>query len=137
MKTVKYLHKYIYKGHDCANILLENDVDEIERYLHFRYVSPPESMWRILEFLLHNQSHTVVRLQIHLPDRQSVTFRENEEDAAVANMRDSMLLAWFNLNIEDENARQYLYSEIPLHYTWQTAQRRWQKRQRITKIATR
>ena len=37
MKAVKYLFKYIYKGHDCANIAFNiNSNDEINSYLDSR-----------------------------------------------------------------------------------------------------
>ena len=44
IKSVKYLFKYVYKGHDCINIeLSESNVythDEIDA----RYVSAPEAL---------------------------------------------------------------------------------------------
>lgn len=82
VKSVKYLYKYIYKGHDCATVefdAITNNVngatstvtegskssekkhDEIKSFLNTRYVSAPEAVWRLLEFQLHNQSHTVYR----------------------------------------------------------------------------
>lgn len=38
-----------------------------------------ESAWRILELPLHNRSHAVVKLPIHLKDEQYVRFTEGEE----------------------------------------------------------
>ncbi|XP_065673052.1 uncharacterized protein LOC136090381 [Hydra vulgaris] len=40
VKTVKYLYKYIYKGHDCANILINEQInhDEVNTFLYCRYV---------------------------------------------------------------------------------------------------
>ena len=37
VKNVKYLFKYIYKGHDCANMEMEIAQDEIMTYLNCRY----------------------------------------------------------------------------------------------------
>ena len=42
VKSVKYLFKYVYKGHDCANMemVVEDGeaLDEIKTYLNCRYV---------------------------------------------------------------------------------------------------
>ena len=45
IKSVKYLYKYVYKGHDRANveILEQVNYDEIKTYLDARYVSAPEA----------------------------------------------------------------------------------------------
>ncbi len=56
--SVKYIFKYVYKGHDCANIQLRTGEqegeaihwDEIRSYVDTRYVSAPEACWRIFKF---------------------------------------------------------------------------------------
>ncbi|XP_065642306.1 uncharacterized protein LOC136073936 [Hydra vulgaris] len=52
IKSVKYLYKYVYKGHDCANVVINESVDhdEINTYLDCRFVSAPEALWRIYEY---------------------------------------------------------------------------------------
>ncbi len=52
--AVKYLYKYVYKGHDrvMAEIrgeteLLKQSTDEINQFLDARYVSASEGLWRI------------------------------------------------------------------------------------------
>ena len=74
LKSVKYLYKYIYKGHDCANIQIDEVInhDEIKTYLDARYVSSPEAVWRIFQFPMHAQSHSINRLHGHLPHYQHV-----------------------------------------------------------------
>ena len=69
---------------------------------------------------MHEQSHTICRLAIHLPDQQRVYFRAGEEAEAVdrESSRKTHLTAWFQLNMEDESAREYLYTEIPQHYVF-------------------
>jgi hypothetical protein len=73
IESVKYLFKYVYKGHGCANIEIRQssdlDHDEISTFLDARYVSAPEAIWRLMEFKMHDQSHTITRLTVHLPSR--------------------------------------------------------------------
>src|SRR5580698_11665850 len=70
VQSVKYLFKYVYKGHDCANVKIQEhktlEHDEVTTFMDSRYVSPPEAAWRLLGFSMHEQSHTIVRLQVHL-----------------------------------------------------------------------
>lgn len=52
IKVVKYLYKYIYKGHDRVAIACASDdnkevVDEITLFQSTRWISPPEETWRI------------------------------------------------------------------------------------------
>jgi hypothetical protein len=74
--AVKYLHKYIHKGGDRAEVEytpnptesldagaaappqvpVSND-DEIQLYLEGRYISTSEAVWRIFGFSLHHVVH--------------------------------------------------------------------------------
>jgi hypothetical protein len=68
IKVVKYLFKYLYKGHDHATITVReaNDdnafVDEIKQYRDARWVSPPEASWRIYGFDLSENNPYVMQL---------------------------------------------------------------------------
>jgi hypothetical protein len=64
IRAVKYLFKYIYKGHDHAIVeiscqsdnAIEGNVveaDEIKKYFDYCYVSASEAMWRIFKFDMH------------------------------------------------------------------------------------
>jgi hypothetical protein len=77
--AVKYLFKYVYKGHDRATIEISRHSDnategnvvetnEIKKYLDCRYVSTLEAEWRIFKFDMHERFPTVERLQYHLPN---------------------------------------------------------------------
>ncbi|XP_065642205.1 uncharacterized protein LOC124814644 [Hydra vulgaris] len=122
IKSVKYLYKYVYKGHDCANMVINESVDhdEINTYLDCRFVSAPEALWRIYEYSISDKSHNIIRLQIHLPDNQRLYFNEGEEQVAIdrAAQRDTHLTNWFKLNAENNEARQYSYVEIPYHFVF-------------------
>lgn len=70
IRVVKYIYKYIYIGEDHAIVLQQssqrsvgtnedgyNVVDEIKQYLDCRYISVPESCWRIFDFRMQNRHH--------------------------------------------------------------------------------
>ena len=124
VKSVKYLFKYVYKGHDCANmdmVMEDGEVrDEIKLYLNCRYVSAPEAMWQLSECRMHEHSHTIYQLSIHLPDQHRVYFTPGQEAEAVEreSARKTHLTAWFQLNNENPLARNFLYTEIPIHYVF-------------------
>jgi hypothetical protein len=50
---MKYLYKYIYKGHNHAIVVLETR-NEIKQYFDVRYVSTFEVAWRLFTFKLHD-----------------------------------------------------------------------------------
>ena len=134
IKSVKYLYKYIYKGYDTAHIEINEriDHDEVKTFLDARYVSAPEATWRLCAFPMHSQSHSIIRLPVHLPNNQRVYFREGGEAAAVerAENNATMLTACFDLNQRDEHARQFLYCNLPYHYVFQKKDKKWVARQR-------
>ncbi|XP_022008025.1 uncharacterized protein LOC110907339 [Helianthus annuus] len=133
IKSVKYLFKYVYKGHDKQVIHVDPDapdviINEIKRFQDARYVSPPEAMWRIFSFPLSNIYPAVLALQLHLPNKQMVRFREDDSMLAIVDReRDkrTMLIAFFEYNHGNEPARQYLYKDFPKHFTWNASSRRW------------
>ena len=60
IRAVKYLYKYVYKGHDKATVTLQHNVDQVAvqinqeeneplTYENKRYVGACEAVWRILE----------------------------------------------------------------------------------------
>jgi hypothetical protein len=90
IRVVKYLFKYVYKGHDRATIEISRqsnnatkrnvvEVDEIKKYLDCRYVSALEAMWRIFKFDMHEWFLAVERLQYHLPKQQMVLFDDDDD----------------------------------------------------------
>ena len=142
IKSVKYLFKYVYKGHDCANIRVTevNQLthDEVHTYIDTRYVSPPEAFWRLSEYRLHEQSHSIYRLAIHLPNQQPVYFTEGNHQAAAeeAGTKDTMLTAYFKWNAEHHTP--YLYVEFPYHFVWNSNGCKWTvRKQRGNKVLPR
>ncbi|XP_065315370.1 uncharacterized protein LOC135924246 [Gordionus sp. m RMFG-2023] len=106
LKSVKYIFKYVYKDYDCANIDLNLEslppkYDEIKSHLNTRYVSSCEAMWRLLEYPMHDRSHAIIRLALHMPFKQSVYFQQGDEREAFkrANLHKTTLTAWFYLRL--------------------------------------
>jgi len=139
IKAVKYLYKYIHKGPDRANLVVGEPEDEIAQHIDARYVAAPEAAWRIFRFPLHDKSHAVERLPVHLPRGQSVLFQEGLEHEAYSRAltKETKLEAYFNLNRErhalataagKSRAEPLPYQDTPLFYVWRDG--RWQRRQR-------
>lgn len=113
IQAVKYLYKYILKGNDMANVRFtttenhENiDNDEITRYEVMRYLSDKEACWHIFGYPIHEESHSVVSLAIHLPLQQNVVYHPGTEHNIVEGGEPvTTLTAWFNLNATDEEAK--------------------------------
>jgi hypothetical protein len=132
IKSVKYMHKYIYKGHDKVTMGFGQLQDEIQQYLDARYVSAPEAIWRLFKYDLHEEKPTVYGLQVHLPGEQSVVFNEDdaqEEVLANAEQRDTQLLAFFKACVLYPQARELLFHEMPGPFVWKTKKKEWHHRQ--------
>lgn len=137
IKSVKYIFKYVYKGHDAARIVLEQSGDatliwdEVKSFLNTRYVSAPEGIWRLFEKKMHDKSHSIIRLPVHLENLQPIYFAETEEREALekAARRNTMLTGWFQLNTTFPEANGYLYAEIPKHFTWKNSS--WHRRVKL------
>nr|XP_043615266.1 uncharacterized protein LOC122587219 [Erigeron canadensis] len=127
--------KYVYKGHDRQSVHIDPDqeevmVNEIKRFQDARYVAVPEEIWRINSFPLSKINPCVMALHLHLPRQHYVRFRESERLSTIleqGNQR-SMLTAFFELNRVYPDARQFLYKDIPKHFTWQPGKCRWKPR---------
>ena len=50
VKAIKYIYKYVYKGHDSTTMQFRTCRDEIKLYLDACYVSSCEAMWEALCF---------------------------------------------------------------------------------------
>src|SRR5438045_612709 len=75
--SIKYLYKYVYKGHDRAIIALYQSannngqhtldhaepVDEIKMYLNARYISSSESIWQIFCYKMLSEDEMYLALR--------------------------------------------------------------------------
>ncbi|KAB2597059.1 hypothetical protein D8674_036555 [Pyrus ussuriensis x Pyrus communis] len=127
IKSVKYLYKYVYKGPDRVTVEFQDA----------RWVCAPEALWKIFKFIINRIYPSVERMQIHLPNIHQVQFRADESITNILHdesTRKTMLTEFFTLNHVDAEARHYLYMEIPSHYRWIQAQRKWSKRKNRNKV---
>jgi hypothetical protein len=136
IKAVKYLFKYIYKGHDRASFVIEaaeNNavIDEIREYRDARFISPLEAVWRIYSFNLSEMSPPVLQLQVHLPNMHLVRYEDSDNLDNVLHRESSsktMLSEYFRTNSVDHYARNFLYKEFPEFFVWDSSRKIWRRR---------
>jgi hypothetical protein len=139
--AVKYLYKYVYKGHDRACVSIQRDnnedptpaVDEIQDYLDARYVSAAEACWRIFDFPLHHHYPPVQRLQLHLPDMQIVVYHPRQQTAAELLQQDGIrrttLTAFFEACQQyPDLAADLMYPDFPSKFVWKIENKIWTPR---------
>jgi hypothetical protein len=141
VKAVKYIYKYVYKGHDRTTMKFGRSQDEIRLYLDARYVSSCEANWRLYFFEVQDHEPSVLRLAVHLPNQQSVVFnptRDTLEEAVAQNEdKDTTLTGWFKANAlhqDDPVVTSTLYQNFPNRMVWHTDGRFWTVRQQQYQI---
>ncbi len=149
--AVKYLYKYIYKGHDRVTMKLSEpgeeryeiqiNQNEVEKYRNGRWVGSCEAGWRLLKYDLHTSYPPVVPLSVHPENNQTVQFaeantREEMEEALRLN-QNTHLTEWFETNRREKQysrrhnnkyqydppAPQINYHDFPKYYKWE--KKRW------------
>ncbi|GBN13003.1 hypothetical protein AVEN_212690-1, partial [Araneus ventricosus] len=127
---MKALTSFTKERFSCVYSFLNVEEDLQTGNFYGWYVSAPEAMWRLNEFNLSEKSHTVVRLVVHLPDQQAIVYQDGQEEEAVARTatRQTTLTTWFELNKNDQDSHNYLYTDIPHYYTFNNSAMKWPKR---------
>jgi hypothetical protein len=135
IKAIKYIYKYIYKGHDRITMEFGRCQDEVKKYLDARYIAQHEGHWRLMAFEMHHIDPSIYRLQVHLPGMQNVTW--NEDAAETLNQiveraanKDTTLTAWFKANDQYPEARDVSYQDFPTKFVFNERTRKWTPRQR-------
>ena len=138
VKAVKYIYKYVYKGHDRTTMQFGRAQNEIKLYLDARYISSCEALWRLYLFHMQEQVPNVVRLQVHLPDHQPVIFDPDEDDTIQDVVddhadRDTTLTGWFKANAKEPEGSEILnllYQDYPSKMVWHKDKNnpRWTRR---------
>ncbi|XP_021742866.1 uncharacterized protein LOC110708946 [Chenopodium quinoa] len=136
IQAVKYLYKYVYKGHDrCSFSVTETSVrqpvNEIKQFQSGRWVSPCEAAWRIFSFDLYEMHPPVLLLQVHLPNHHSVRFNaidQLEDVVADSRRARTSLTEFFKMNAAFQDKPKYLYSEFSEHNVWHPSSKTWTER---------
>uniref|UniRef100_A0ABD2WH54 ATP-dependent DNA helicase n=1 Tax=Trichogramma kaykai TaxID=54128 RepID=A0ABD2WH54_9HYME len=95
---VKVITDDVHEG-DSSIDEKSNDHDEINQYINARYLCPPEAMYRINKYKLHDISHAIVRLAVHKENEQNVYFNDREENVVLTKNR---------LTVKDDNFKKWL-----------------------------
>ena len=82
---------------------------------------------------MHDKSHNVERLAVHLKGGETIVYHDGQEEAALGAGTCTTLTAWFALNAADPDdqepqARNLLYCQIPEHFTWHRKEQVWKRR---------
>lgn len=80
----------------------------------------------------HAQSHTIIKMPVHLPNMQAIYSQENEEQEATkrAVNRRTRLTAYFILNNDNTSTQEYFYHKIPNYFVFEKLRGIWKKRMR-------
>ena len=141
IRSIKYLHKYIYKGHDRgqgkfeAENAEENEViDEINEYVDGRYVSTSEAAWRLFTFSIHGMYPFVRRLHVHLEGEETLQFDGNDDiDEVLEEDRTTTLTAWFESNGQNRDGHHLLYADYEEMFRYGRKAKKYLRRVRAQK----
>jgi hypothetical protein len=137
--VVKYLFKYVDKGHDRATFEISRynddategnvvETNEIKKYLNYRYVFASKAAWQIFKFDMHEQFPIVKRLQYHLPNQQMVMFDDDDDVHEVTTrlaISKTMLMEWFKTNQESGVAQSLTFDQFPQQWVSNWKLKRW------------
>ena len=123
IKVVKYLYKYICKGHDKIAFCVQNsdtsiEINEVKEYQSARWISPPEAVWRLFGFGISEMSPSIYRLQLHLEGQQFVFLKSNANINAIVNnpmIRKTILTEFFHMNQTDKYAIELNLLRLVVH----------------------
>ena len=130
MDSVRYITKYVFKGHDRTTAGLADDQnrDEIKEYVDARYIGSVESCWHMFEFSMHALKPTVYRLPVHLEDQQLVYYNpdDNPDDVLERGAnKETQLTAWFKINQSNPDARNTTYQNFPQTWVYDSKRKVW------------
>ncbi|XP_057453914.1 uncharacterized protein LOC130745569 [Lotus japonicus] len=107
--------------------------DEIKQYYDCRYLTPCEAAWRTFKYDIHDRWPPVLRLEFHLPNQQSVLFKENDDLEVVkenSTKKGTQFLAWMDANKKYSEGRNLTYAEFPSKFVYNKKSTIWLPRKR-------
>ena len=120
-RSIKYLFKYVNKGHDrvTASFYFSgvDCCDEIKMYYDCRYLFACEAAWRIFSFDINYRESSVKRLSFHLEGEEPIVYEDNEDLEEVLNkphIRDTKFLAWMDANKDKSGSKGSYLWRIPI-----------------------
>ncbi|KAL3844193.1 hypothetical protein ACJIZ3_001596 [Penstemon smallii] len=144
IKLVKYLYKYIHKGHDkvayhVVSVTESEQRDEIQSYQDGRWICAPEAIWRIFAFSMSEIHPPVIIMPVHLPNYQPIRFGVQQNLMQVVTnplSGKTMLTEFFSMNYSDADAKRLnlLYKEFPEFFVWESINRKWKLRKKLAVV---
>ena len=120
---MKYINKYLNKGHNCGTLQIQHSDNEVKQYINSCYFSAAEAVWWIFQSSVHDQHPNVVRLALHLPHEQCVVFNPSKNARQVVEYAqdvETSLTAFFKANRAQDDAGDIAccltYQEFPQHF---------------------
>ena len=136
VSAFKYIYKYITKGSDKANfkVVQENNAENKNEILEWqtgKYTGSIEAAHKILGLPLYHQVPAPIRLDLHLPGEQCVTFDpEEDEIETIRESSKTKLTAYFDLNKNDNMAKNFYYIDIPKFFAYNQKDKKWTRRKK-------
>jgi len=119
-----YLYKYFFKGPDVAFFTVTNEsavppspqpINEIADYQKVRYLSAPESAWRILGFQTTRKEPAVDCLPVHLPGENTPQFQQANEERSCTSLLDHYFLR--SSDLKELTYEEYYENYVLYRYT--------------------
>lgn len=134
-------------------------VDEIKRYVDSRYVTASEAAWRLMQYPIHGEQPSIVRLAVREEGMHGVVFDPTRRDAPeqVAAQQKTTLTGWFAPNhvakVKHQEAcaaalaaglepppppaqLQMSYHDFPTHFVWSKKKKEWSPRVQYARMPT-
>ncbi|KAL5186650.1 ATP-dependent DNA helicase PIF1 [Glycine soja] len=131
-------------AHDCPDVVSRVFKIKLNQLMHdlksgnvfgpilaCKYVSAPETCWKIFAFPMHERAPAVERLYFHLENQQSVYWKDSQEIGTVlakSTIKESMFTAWMDSNKIYHHGRDLTYAEYVSKFVYDARKRCWKPR---------